>query len=378
MAHVSRVTRTRCILSCPRLLCSFAYAGVVLGCSLTDFGGLAGGHSELVSDGSADAGFAEDGAHSTDDSGPDVDADAAIAEPLILARGIGRPIGIAVDDHSVFFTDLGTGSIFKIPKTPASDGSAAVPVAIATGQIAPSAIALDAGNVYWVSSTRIRSVPKGGGVAPKPVVDEDGSNPIFDLVISGPYVFYTSNGFIAKCHLAAFCQRGSGGIYALTVGGGPYVRLTTVPLDSFVYGTSNTGIVVKASTTPTAVTQLAAGQDNPFDVVVDQSTVYWTNHNGAAGAVLSASLFPPDAGPNAPTHLASGGDPTAIVLDATSATLYWIDFATGSILKCAKSGCNGQPTSVVAGQLDPQDLAVNEGYVYWTNASAGTVARIEK
>ena len=46
----------------------------------------------------------------------------------------------------------------------------------------------------------------------------------------------------------------------------------------------------------------------------------------------------------------------AIAVDAAS--VYWTNQADGTVMKCAKTGCNGHPTQLAAGQVSALDVDV--------------------
>ncbi len=72
-------------------------------------------------------------------------------------------------------------------------------------------------------------------------------------------------------------------------------------------------------------TTLASGQDNPGNMVVDDTSVYWAN-NSTPGAIVKV----PIAG-GAPITLAAGVEPWGIAVDATS--VYWTSPNNGTVMK---------------------------------------------
>src|SRR5882724_9779768 len=112
----------------------------------------------------------------------------------------------------------------------------------------------------------------------------------------------------------------------------------------------------------------------PYNLVANATHLYWTTSAplpGSHGTVMRIAL----AG-GAPEKLTDGVNPHTIVLDDTS--VYWTDFvaATGDIMKMPLDG--GTPVVVVDGQNNPHGLAVDQSSVYWTNFDGRQIGKADK
>lgn len=85
---------------------------------------------------------------------------------MILAAGQSNPCGIAVDPSNVYWTNLGNGTVMKVPL------GGGTPIVLASGQDGPRRIAVDSTSVYWTNSgesvntsgdAAVMSVPISGG-----------------------------------------------------------------------------------------------------------------------------------------------------------------------------------------------------------------------
>ena len=94
---------------------------------------------------------------------------------------------------------------------------------------------------------------------------------------------------------------------------------------------ADTGSVMSVPKTGGTPQTLAANQNLPNGIAVDDTNIYWTDYSG--GTVMKMAKTPVDGG--APVTLASGQDgPLGIAVDATS--VYWTNEGGGSVVKIVK------------------------------------------
>ena len=132
---------------------------------------------------------------------------------------------------------------------------------------------------------------------------------------------------------------------------------------------------------------LASNQETPTSITLTPTHYAWTIRDGSGGATVQTCPRPPK-GATSYEGADDCGTPLALAPSITQSTsdhvashenvVYWADWsqnggATGRVLACAPSGCNGAPTVIAAAEQAIDGLAVDASGVYWTNGSAGTV-----
>jgi hypothetical protein len=104
---------------------------------------------------------------------------------------------------------------------------------------------------------------------------------------------------------------------------------------------------------------LASNQKSPGSIAIDGTTVYWTTGDGAVRSCAKSGCN------GNPTTLASAQSlPDGIATDGTS--VFWVNDTSGDVQTCSVSGCGGVPTTMATGQSNPSNVAVRNGYAYWT------------
>ena len=138
---------------------------------------------------------------------------------------------------------------------------------------------------------------------------------------------------------------------------------------SNVYWTNIDGSIKSVPTAGGTTATLAQGLGSGMGIAVDSQNVYAVSQDGR---IVSAPL----SGSMAVTVLAaSQPNPYALTIDSTN--VYWSTTGSGAgngtIMSCAKTGCNQAPTTLASGihVQYPYGLLVNGGNVYWTSFNFG-------
>jgi hypothetical protein len=283
------------------------------------------------------------------------------------------PYGLDLDADNVYWTNSGAtsanppvlGSVMQAKK----DGSAVV--TLTTGEDTPFAVHVAGGLVYWSSysvASIMRNTPIGGGK----ITDLVEAPATRDFAVGTTHIWWTRE--------PDDIQRIPIGGVALGTDGGGSDLLSSNPLsngiiadsDSVYWVNKQDGYIKRADQDFANETPLATG-DVPWDIVVDATSIYWTEQGSSpnSGKVLKASKVD---GANGVTIAMGQAGPEGIAIDATS--VYWANKAGGTIMKAPLGG--GAATVLASGQMTPVNVAVDATHVFWTDPKAGLVVRVLK
>ena len=279
----------------------------------------------------------------------------------VVSLAAGSIIGsLALDAANVYWAEAGSpysdGAIKSVPK------GGGKPAVLASKQLSARGIAMDATNVYWLTGglvdgdAAVMSVSKNGGA---PTTLASGLSNLNKIAVDATNVYWTSGIIGPSPSGAVMTVPKVGGTPTTLASGGVSIGLV-VDAAKVYYTDSSTYTVKSVPKNGGASSVLASNQDRPGDMVMDDTYLYWVNR-AAGGSVAKVAK----SGVN-PRTLASGLDfPQGIAVDATNA--YWAMSDAGTVMKVPLEG--GVVTTIISDQTSPDDLAVDDSFLYWTTTS---------
>ena len=136
----------------------------------------------------------------------------------------------------------------------------------------------------------------------------------------------------------------------------------------------NTSTSANSSILYSTLTTLVNGLNNPYNIAIDNTSVYWVENSNSSGAVKKVPI-----GGGSVTTLTSGlAEPDAIAVD--SSYVYWIERNNGSNGSIKKVPINGGSVTVLATGLNnaQNNIALDSNYIYYGDGVTGGGGAIRK
>lgn len=177
---------------------------------------------------------------------------------------------VAVDESHVYWFDEGSSAVMQAN----TDGS--MPTQVATGQSGVNSIASDGELAYWTSQDRIMAQDLSGG---SPATLASGQTDPKSIAVDSTHVYWASGAWNMPDKSVRRVTKAGGGVEILATFGGAWA----IALDDIHVYCAGSGPNVEDNTIWRVlkaggdVEILAADQPYPFDIVVDDTTVYWSS-----------------------------------------------------------------------------------------------------
>lgn len=220
-------------------------------------------------------------------------------------------MSITADDTAVYWIDSDSTNPRAVYKMPATGGTITM---LASWQDSPGSITVDDTAVYWLTYSEIMTIGKDGtglsGVYGAPELQERNDA----LAVDNNNVYWIYGGDV-------FMMPKTGGLPVTLVAGFGFVDGIVTDGINVYWRNQNTSEIGAVSVSGGPVTVLASTLQNPVDLVVDTTHVYWVEY-GYSGMVSGAVRKVPKAG-GAVIDLAGVQDgPYAMAIDDTH--VYWV------------------------------------------------------
>jgi hypothetical protein len=290
-------------------------------------------------------------------------------QPITIAAGQDYPWALTLANASVYWANDGADSgVLVCPTSGCVDAGASV---IASNQVFPSAVAVDATNVYWTTAGTLSTCPLSGCPA-GPVVLASATQPLA-VAQDAVNLYWTEFNFASPAAGSVYACPKPGCVPITTVASSQTGPFGVAVDDAGIYWLDNAAMPPQL-----AQCQLACGSpsftpispNDPRYIATDGTRIYWTDR----AAVWACSEGACDAGVLAPNQQSASG----IALD--TGNVYWASSGNGAIMTCSKTACS--PIVLALGQAQPHGVAVDSVAVYWTNtgatSGAGSVMKVAK
>ena len=143
--------------------------------------------------------------------------------------------------------------------------------------------------------------------------------------------------------------------------------------EAFVYWTNLDGPTIsRANNDGTGIEHaFITGAQHPCDVTVDDSHIYWANHDNAGGTTIGRADI--DGGNVDQQFITGANGPCGVAVDESF--IYWNNTAIGTIGRADLDGDNGNQSFIDPAGIFPCGLAVTDTRIYWADEGSNSVGR---
>jgi hypothetical protein len=298
------------------------------------------------------------------------------AASLRLATGLTDPMDLAVDADAVYWSDIGDGTINRVPR------AGGTVTTLVRNQAKPARIALDATHVYWTNAlgASVMRAPKSGGM---PELLSSAIQPT-DLAVVGDSVYWVNNLSQSAYELRKGPRSGGTSTQVIRClnereGFDPAAAAVTLlveegtwlflgcPQPSFQFAVAR----IDTSNGDAITSVLGRRLYRRPDVAVSGPSFF----NLAGGTAVTLYDFDKTSGKEGSSYTLRGISVPAFSpgqLVASACGLYWWD--EGSTIAAKDDLVSyvpfGAPISIFKGAVDPRRTVVDGGTIFWTEKGA--------
>jgi hypothetical protein len=276
---------------------------------------------------------------------------------------------LAIDASALYFTT--TAGAMRLPL------AGGAPILVAAGMHGP--LVLDASTVYGFDATGIVSAPKSGGT---PTSVRAGTQLGQHLAIDATRLYF-HDYYGVRANGDNYHQS----IFALTLATGAVINLVTNQFVTSRFVDDGANLywfsdncppghlqLMSVAKTGGSATTLLTSTESADGPVFDGSALFWTRSGGCATPPPAPALRMLPIGAVTPTELAVALDqPGDLAVDGSS-VYFTVHYDT--IAKVAKSG--GTPTALASKLMRPTALVLDDASLYWINAGDGSIVKTSK
>jgi hypothetical protein len=125
------------------------------------------------------------------------------------------------------------------------------------------------------------------------------------------------------------------------------------------------------------------GTNNPSDVAVDPSFIYWTNPGAPPTFGTTIGRANINGAPSSvnQSFITGANVPAGVAVDPADTHIYWTNSGTRTTpgTTIGRADINGAPSSVnqsfITGADEPTGIAVDSNFIYWANTGTNTIGR---